>query len=267
MLHEGEKHTIAESSTSQSVVKVQGLRDRLPPWLGGPPRSSPESLPLLKGLQAATESYLEQPLSNAAFALPFRVSDELRETIFYTSTSTSFEMVHAPQRVAGIHAARALRLGCGECGPQIGYPEQMILTVEFSRASITAFLVWEACGVFDISRSLHSTTLGMEQLSRDPETGTNQLTSALRDLVHLPLADGGLGSELKYVSSLVLLGESTQEAIFNNALRTVLGEQFDRLLIVTENERLAVPDPLFLAARGIAADCLSRLNYVEVGQP
>lgn len=79
---------------------------------------------------------------------------------------------------------------------------------------------------FEIRRALHDTTLGMDQLSSGSNIDTEKLVSALRGFVHLPLADDGNGDELTHITNLVLLGESTHESIFNEALKTVLGEQY-----------------------------------------
>lgn len=172
-------------------------------------------------------------------------------------------MPMSAQPAAGILAARAHGIG-GDCNTRDD-PVQLILTVDYSRAALTALLVAEECGIFEYGRVLHSTRIGADSLSRGSDalgfnSSRSDLASALRDITRLPLEDGN-GSEVKQISELVLLGESAGDRRLHDVLNEVLGEQSGNLVTTVSDGRTRIIDPLFAASSGLAQDCWSRMNF------
>ena len=66
-------------------------------------------------------------------------------------------------------------------------PAQLVLTVDYSRAALTALLVVEECGVFEMRRVPHNRKLGSDALVKEPDNSgscstEDGLTGALRDI-------------------------------------------------------------------------------------
>lgn len=269
------------TGAAQAPFGLQSLRDSLPPWLGGNNDNRTQSLfRMLKALKTATESYLEASLSTAEVVFPFPVSDSHLDTLRSACSSLSLYMPLSAQPPAGILAARAYNIG-GSCKTaiadealgrkQVEDPEQLILTVDYSRAALTALLVAEECGVFDYRRVLHNTSLGADCLSLSRGSNTpgcdsnnrSDLARALRGVVDLPL-EGGSGAGLKRIQELVLLGESAGDRLLHDVLREVLGEKSGTLVTHVSERRARVIDPLYAASRGLALDCWDRMNFRPV---
>lgn len=265
------------TEAAQAPLGLQSLRDYLPPWLGGNNDNRTQSLSrMLKALKTATESYLEASLSTTEVVFPFPVSDSYLDTLRSTCSSLSLEMPLSAQPPAGILAARAYGIGgiCNIVTPDetlernpADDPEQLILTVDYSRAALTALLVAEECGVFEYRRVLHDTRLGADCLSFSkrsdtPECDSNRsdLAHALRDVSSLPL-EGGNGAGLKRIRELVLLGESAGDRLLHDVLKEVLGEQPGTLVTHVGERHARIIDPLFAASRGLAEDCWDRMNF------
>ena len=174
------------------------------------------------------------------------------------------------QPPAGILAARARGIG-GQCNAIEGVdpsesnkqddPEQLILTVDYSRAAMTALLVYEECSVFEYRRVLHDTQLGADGLSgaNDLNSPRDLLARALRNVISLPLKDGN-GAGLAWISELVLLGESAEDPLLHDALTEVLNERSHDLSAAAWKRSMGSLDPLFAASRGLALDCWDRLT-------
>jgi hypothetical protein len=139
-------------------------------------------------------------------------------------------------------------------------PMQLILTVDYTQAALTALLVVEECGVFEYRRVLHDTSLGVDGLSGGSDTNRGDLVRALQSFTRLPLEDGN-GDELGRISNLVLLGESAGDQRLHDVLKDVLGERFHRLATTVSGEHTKNIDPLYAASRGVAEDCWDRLEY------
>jgi hypothetical protein len=215
---------------------------------------------MLKALKAAAESYLESPISDAEVVAPFPVYEDFRQALRSAFSSISLRMPRSFQSPAGVLAWRACRIGKApeHCWKDCG--EQLILTVEFSRAALTAVVLVDDCCVDEYRRVLHNTTFGLDSLRDGPATVHGKFENSLRDLIRLPMKDGGTGEDLKYISHLVLLGESAGDSELQHSLKKVLGEHYERLMTVTSR---AMTDPTFAASRGVAFDCWDRLNYTE----
>lgn len=256
------------SGASQAPLVSTSPRDYLPPWRSGNDARSQPLSDMLKALKTATESYLGSKISAAEIVMPFPVSTSNLDSLRAASSSVSLHQPMSAQPPAGILAARAYGMHgtCNYTAPggvpdedPMDDPEQLILTVDYSRAALTTLLVDEECGVFEIRRVLHNPHLGLDGL-RESRATSSDLESALRNVTQLPLKDGN-GASLNRISNLVLLGESAGDLRLHDALRRVLGEQYGRLVKAASESRSSFIEPLFAPSRGVAWDCWDRLNY------
>ena len=258
-----------DTEAIQAHLSLQSLRHYLPPWLGGNEVRTRPLTRMLKALDTATESYLGTSLLTAEVVVPFPVSDAYLDALRSACSSLSLQVPMSAQPPAGILAARACGIG-GKCGMDTmeetfgedprDDPAQLILTVDYSRAALTALLVAEECGVFEHRRVLHNTSLGADALSGRFNSGRGDLAQALRHIISLPLEDGN-GAGLKQINELVLLGESAGDPGLEVVLKEVLREQFDRLVTSVSDGRAKGVDPLFAASNGVAQDCWDRMNF------
>ena len=251
---------------AQASLGLQSLRDYLPPWLGGKDARTRSLSWMLQALNTAAESYLETSLSTVEVVVPFPASDSYLDALRSACSSLSLRMPMSAQPPAGILAARAHGIR-GKCtiGPvddtseqkQRDDLEQIILTVDYNRAALTALLIVEECGIFEYRRVLHNASIGTDGLSRGSKNGRDDLARALRQVTRLPLEDRN-GAGLKQISQLVLLGESADNQQLEDALKGILGEQSGTLLSTASHERARKVSPLFAASRGVAQDCWGR---------
>lgn len=235
----------------------QGLRDRLPPWLGGPrpdPRVEVLSRMLLT-LKTATESFLgDGQLSHVQTVFPAWPSDGFFEAAQSAAKQLSlspFEMGSS----AGQFAAYANHAGERNC---VG--ERLILAVEYSRAALTTFIFSEWCELYDELRGLHFLDLGSGRSAAEDHEG--DLVSAIRRVARLPLHSIIDGTVLDHISGLVVLGENGSSGTLSRALHEVLstlsspppksGEVHDL------DQEMA--DPVFAASMGAAMLNFGRRN-------
>lgn len=235
----------------------QGLRDRLPPWLGGPrpdPRIEVLSRMLLT-LKTATESFLnEGQLSHIQMVLPAWPSDGF----FEAAQSAAKQLSLSPLEVgssASQFAAYANHAGVRNC---VG--ERLILAVEYSRAALTTFMFSEWCELYDELRGLHFLALGSGR-SAD-ENHERDLVAAIRRVARLPLHSINDGTVLDHISGLVVLGEDGSSAMLSRALHEVLSTLSSHSsgssdIIGLEQE---MADPIFAASIGAAMLNFGRRN-------
>lgn len=261
------------SGASQGRLKLQSYRSYLPPWLGGHQNRFQPLPSMLRALKVATESYLERPLSDAEIVVPFPVTKSFLDTLRSACFSLSLSMPMSAQPPAGILAVRANGIG-RQCNAveavdfskssQQQDPGQLVLTVDYSRAAMTALLVFEECSVFEFRHVLHDTRLGTDELTRendarDLSTPRDLLARAIRTVTSLPLEHGN-GAGLTRISELVLLGESSGDRLLHDALTEVLSERSFDFPAAALQKPVGSFDPLFAASRGLALDCWDRLS-------
>ncbi len=161
--------------------------------------------------------------------------------------------------VAGSLAAMANGIGAfyqhpERCPYDSNRPGQLILTVDYSRAALTAILYLEELCIFDILRERHDINLGADALSRcrsstKDEDCHEDLTEALSETMKMPV--GRVQPDVpQKIAGLVLLGEKGTDPHLRGALQHVLGEQ--EVFVVSDEDHTMV-NPTFAAARGIAA--------------
>ena len=107
---------------------------------------------MLLALQSAVEAYLESPVPVADLVVPMTISERGKETLDSASSSAGFNRV-ARMPVSGSLAAMANDIGPFYQRPErFSYdddlPEQLVLTVEYSRPALTAILYLEKLCVF-----------------------------------------------------------------------------------------------------------------------
>ena len=258
------------------------LRSYLPPWLGGPdPRTQP--LPrMLSALKIATESYISTPLPSAEIVFPFPIPSTFLTTLRSATPSLSLTMPLSAQSPSGILAARAHGIGARHCSDDddAAVHEQLILTIDYNRAALTALLVHKECSIFEVRRVVHDPHLGTAQHSHcapdtEPEPASNaqsrrdDLVRAIRDVARLPLEQGN-GAGISRISEVVLLGEKAGDALLHEVLKEVLGEEFGGRLSLDGGVRgeggeecSGRIEPVFAASRGLAMDCWDRLDLQD----
>ncbi|KAL8723922.1 MAG: hypothetical protein Q9166_008220, partial [cf. Caloplaca sp. 2 TL-2023] len=245
---------------TQLSLALESLRNHLPPWIRPNDTTALPLSRMLQALRTASESYLETPLAGVEVVVPFPASDAFLRTLRSTCSSLGIYLPLSAPPPAGILAARAYGIGRGCPDDDQWYDEQLILTVDYSRAALTALLVYEDCGYFEMGDDLHNTTLGADALSTSSDRGRADLARALRKITRLPLHIGN-GAGLTEISELILIGESAGDKQLQDVLKEVLSEQSDSLLKGANERRTGVIDPIFAASRGVAYDCWDRLEY------
>lgn len=180
---------------AQASSSLQSLRDYLPTWLGGTDARAQSLVPMLKALKTATESYLEAPLSAAEVVMPFPVPTSYLDDLRSAGFSLSLHVHFSAQDPAGILVAHFYDLGakCHWHGVEVDNDVvPLILTVDYSRAALTALLVTKDCGYLEHERVLHDTSLGADRVfgSCRSDSTREDLVRALRDLISLPVGYG-----------------------------------------------------------------------------
>ena len=241
---------------------------------------------MLQALQTATEFYLQtSPPTTLQIALPFLPSPSQLSSLRKACYSLSLRPLHLSVPPAGIIVVAAFGLG-GTCDRDIvkdtptsepyedgrNDPDQLILTVDYSRAAMTAMLVFEGCGVFEQLRVKHETGLGSEALSMNTGDGKIRLVQALKDIATLPLEMGN-GAGIGYLNELVVMGEAADDPVLHEALVEVLLEgdlvELDGPAFKTlgkgggqHSYRKVAVDPVFAASLAAAMDCWDRATFV-----
>ncbi|KAL8692349.1 MAG: hypothetical protein Q9218_002600 [Villophora microphyllina] len=241
---------------------------------------------MLQALRTASESYLEVPLADAEVVFPFSVSKTFLEMLRSTCKSLGVRLPRSAHLPAALLAVDAY----ANCDNNA---ERLVLTVDYSRAALTALLVYEDNRLFEIEREVHDTALGADALSDSPDQGRADLVRALHEITRLPLQEGnpwvgalstssgqdradleelisrGLqhsnGEGLTRISALVLIGDSAGDGQLQEVLKEVLSEQPDSLLKEANARRTGSVDPIFAAARGVAHACWDHLDYMPTG--
>ena len=255
---------------TQMPFALSSLGDYLPPQIRTSNHRVETLTGMLRALKTATESYLETTVSPAEVVFPFPASKSMVQALRLAASSTALQLPMSAQPLAGILAARAYGIG-GKCNltadgaldeSNVDDPEQLILTIDYSRAALTVLLVVEECGVFEYRRVIHDTRLGLDRLRSTPEASASDLESALRNITKLPLEDGN-GSGIEHINKLVLVGESASDPRLHDILRQVLAKHYGHLADASDELFVSLIDPLFAASRGVAWDCWDRLNYSD----
>nr|POE84624.1 hypothetical protein CFP56_73113 [Quercus suber] len=214
------------------------------PW--GERHTNPHAetlLPLLRALKISTESYIGHEITDAVVTVPGRRGETL-----------------ASQWPAGHLAAVANHIGRLTFGAPYN-PEQLVLTVDYSRAALTMTLFIDDIGSFETVRLTHSLNLGAGKLSLGDRA---LLRSELRQIMRTPIH--GEYSHLSQINHVVLLGEHGNDSGLRKVLQQVLLEMDNEAVADTvSSTSSAMVDPLFAAAIGASFVCYNTLELEATG--
>ena len=217
---------------------------------------------MLIALKVATKSSIDGPVTIPDLAAPVPLSQHGQQILRAASSLAGLDEAVGIY-MAGSAAARANGIGVYYEDSKEDYydvddPPQLILTVEYSRAALTAILWIEEVGVFEQCRIRHDLDLGADAIYRCQHSGVDEscyegLAEALRQLVKMPLEDVGYDVPSK-IGGLVLLGERATDGRLRQILQQVLAEQGVLTSVETsEYKESSMIDPTFAVARGVAA--------------
>ncbi|KAI4725387.1 hypothetical protein E4T49_06854 [Aureobasidium sp. EXF-10728] len=219
---------------------------------------------MLTGLKAATETYVEEPLTAVRIStpFPFPYKSSFHKTLQTTVESLGpryFGTVTASTDITRIYNLK------GQCDndpykppdqkEKPDDPPREYLALDYSQSGILAFVVEEDCGVEYIHRKLHNTTLGA---SVEFPTKHEDLVHAFKDLVFRPFGAMDITWQAN-ISELVLLGESTEDDMLQEVLAEVFGDNYTDLKVGSD-KRAIVHHPLFAGSRAAAMGCQNRLE-------
>jgi hypothetical protein len=261
-----------ERGTSWNLKQIQlsseGLRENLPPWLGGP-KFDP-LLGMLKTLKVAAESYLEEPLVSALAIVSFPISPSFRQHTIATASQLSLRLFSTRWRQGGRQAWEA-RHGVDLCDEDHPVADKLVLTVEYSRAALTGLVIEVMCNIMSTARKLHFPNLGQDGLASDATL--LDFEKALREITSLPMKKNeSPNTKAKVFDSLVILGEAAHDERLHEVLTRVLGEQYQSLMNDNIHSRGSTQkppfprydiNPLYAASQGSAHDCWYRLKAIE----
>jgi hypothetical protein len=249
--------------------RFMSLQDYLLSWTTSEP-IDPESEAItwmLKGLKAATETHLETPMTAVSISSPFLIwprnpfHDNLRTAV------ESLGLNYKGTRTASIAITGIYGLE-GQCDLDVfktpdqkepDDPAKTYLSLDYSRAGISAFLVEDDCGVAEVLRELHNTTLAANvEFPGKHEDLSRTLKNIMR-----PIDERLFGAVSREhpveISELVMLGESTDDAMLHEVLSEILGTNYTDLKAGSD-ERATIHDPLFAGSRAAAMGCLNQLD-------
>lgn len=222
---------------------------------------------MLKGLKGATEAYVEEPLTDVLISTPFHIPYQgwLDNTL-----STSVESLGI--RYLGTRRVSTFITGIygleGQCHDDpYATPEQrgsddppkMYLALDYSSAGILMDLVLEDCGIPETLREFRNATLGAgNDFPGKHEDLTRQLKHMMRpvDKWYPEIGDYKVSVD---ISELVLLGESTDDALLHEVLLEVFGNNYEHLKNQSD-KRARLHHPLFAGSRAVAEICQKRLE-------
>ena len=202
----------------QAPLGLHSLQDYLPPWLGRIKPQDRSLFGMLSALKTATESFLDTSISDADIVAPFPISQSFLDAICAACCSLSLKSPLPKRRPGGILATRLHGIG-QKC--ILDGSEQPILTIDYSRAALTALLVDVNCGAFEYRRVLHDTSLGADALSQWPSSSRSNLARALHDIIR---AEYDNGTEITQIGELVIIGEAAGDSRLEDVLKEVMGE-------------------------------------------
>lgn len=264
-------------ATRKPQIRLQDIRDHLPPWLGG--RAPDERTQLIKrmlqSLCGTAEAYTESDVHDIVTVFPGMPSPEIMKATKSATTSIGLHLPaigHSCAPSMAIYANRWARLGHGwidenEC---YHWRERLVLAVDYSRAALTGALYAEDCfGLLDGIRGFQDTNLGKDAAwSNADGTGRSGVVEALRRLLHMPVVTDE-GNVLDRIHSVALSGEAGYDEHFRSILREVLQSELGTANVSAEaiyDPFLAsetMVDPLYASAIGSAAICWERLEETE----
>lgn len=260
----------SSTGSTRGSLGFMSLRDYLPLWTAiEPVDSNAEAITwMLKGLKAATETHVEEFLTAVSISSPFPIGHGSPFENTLRTTAESLGLNYKGTRTAATAITGLYGLE-GQCDPDVyktpdqkepDDPPKTHLGLDYSRAGISAFLVEEECGVTEVLREFHNTTLAADL--EFPEKHED-LTRAMKNMIR-PVDDrySGSVSQRKPVklSELVMLGESTEDEILHEVLSEVFANNYTAMR-ARSDERARTHHPLFTGSRAAAMSCQKQLEF------
>jgi len=255
---------------TRGSLGFMSLQDYLPSWTAAE-RVDPDSEAItwmLKGLKSATVTQLEEPITAISISSPFLV---WHGSLFENTLRTTVESVglkYKGTRAASLAITNIYGLE-GQCDLDVyrtpdqkepDDPPQTYLAFDYNRSGMSAFLVEEECGVTEVLREYHNTTLAADfDLPGKREDLTRALHRMIRP-VNERYHDAASGKYLVEVSELIMLGESTEDAMLHGVLSEVFGNNYTAMS-ARSDERAKTHHPLFAGSRAVAMSCQKQLEF------
>lgn len=223
---------------------------------------------MLKGLKGATEAYVEGRLTDVRISSPFHVPYQgwLDNTLRTSVESLDLRYLGTRRGSTTITGIYGLE---GQCHPdpyatpdqrESDDPPKMYLALDYSSAGISVALVDEDCGIVGALREFRNATLGAgSDFAGKREDITRQLKHLMRpiDKWYPEIGDYKVSVE---ISELVLLGESTEDALLHEVLLEVFASNYENLKFRSD-KRAKLHHPLFAGSRAVAQGCQGQLEY------
>lgn len=217
---------------------------------------------MFAALKAATESFLEHPISIVDMTVPWQLLD--------SDVEPFRNMQIVAKRITGLQSYQSAQIAGQRAADFYGKPstcegdypladqQDLVLTVDYSRAALTMMLFHEFCAFYDQRRSFHSSQLGVEGLrhchdTRGAQACRTDLKSAIQQVSRRPDPDSDPNFP-KGIGRIVIIGESAADPLLSEVLHEVLREIGSTQVIDTPSSSSIVPrtEPLFVASRAIA---------------
>ncbi|GAB7363003.1 hypothetical protein MBLNU230_g3297t1 [Neophaeotheca triangularis] len=218
---------------------------------------------MLKALVAAAETALETDIHSIAVSAydPGNFKDEMAQ-----------QTVESALKDLGVYGWDRLEHGASQLVQAFGKhgtcsdpyirpddpafredPERLIMTVEYTRESMTAILWREECGVVDIIGRASSGDIGHNALSRCTETADDPNDCYKRFKAALSSVSEPHRTDNDSLDSVIVFGEMADEDNMTTTLRQVLEKQFTNGGSVDfMGVRKLSPDPAFAGSRAMA---------------
>jgi hypothetical protein len=179
---------------------------------------------MLKAFKVATESYLETSILDVEIVVPFPVNETYCNTIGAACSAVSLQQPASALGPVGILALKAQGLRNGNFWNDPSRnddPQQLFLTIEYSKAALTAILIHEQCSILEVRREMHEPQFGLDYLHEGSINDLTKMEDSLKEVVSLPLYDGGTGQESRHISGLIVFGEPASDPQLENVLEKV----------------------------------------------
>jgi len=238
--------------------------EHLPYWLRDQcslDKSTTTISQMLRGLKAATESYLDEDISYVSIATPNLATETFTNVLENAATRAALKQEDVGWLRANTLAADAntvLDIYCTE-------PSRFVLAMDYSRAGLTATLIEDDCGVPLDLITIHDRSVGTQQWSEESRT---DLVELLRKFIRQGQFEWG---DEGPISKLVLLGECAEDERLKDLLREVLlDEEISQPIMPWHMHSNSIDvhkpvDPLFAASAGAAQRAWALLKHEEKG--
>jgi hypothetical protein len=260
----------SSNEPTRGLLGLMSLQDYLPSWAAVEPVDpDAEAVAwMLKGLEAATEARVEECLTAVSISCPFPIRSPYSFENTLRTTVESLGLNYKNTRTAAIAITELYGLE-GQCDPdpyktpdqkeKPDDPAKTYLALDYSRSGISAFLVEDDCGVTEVLREYHNTTLAANV---DFPGKRADLSRTLRNLISSTDERDSVDVSHEHpveVSELVMLGESTEDLMLHEVVSEVFGSNYTNLKAGSD-ERAKLHHPLFAGSRAVALYCQKQLE-------